>query len=186
MAAPVIPNNLPRYQRIVTTHNKEGKAIVSDVDTTAPWQTNIEHGKAHFSLGWITNDFPVNTAEGADIQTYKNYLEKPPGIVQNSGSVLRIVDASPGHLSPMHRTVSLDYGVVLFGEIELVLDSGETKIMKQGDVCIQRGTMHAWRNTSKTEWARMMYVLQPCRPIEHDGKSLEEDYGNMPGVRASS
>jgi len=46
----------------------------------------------------------------------------------------------------MHRTVSLDYGIVLEGDVELVLDSGEKRAMKQGDVAIQRGTNHAWRN----------------------------------------
>ena len=86
----------------------------------------------------------------------------------------------------MHRTVSLDYGVVLIGEIELILDSGETRLMKAGDICIQRGTMHAWRNTSATEWARMMYVLQPSLPIEIGGQKFGEDYGTMSGVRAST
>lgn len=92
----------------------------------------------------------------------------------------------PEALSPMHRTVSLDYGIVLMGDIELVLDSGETKQMKVGDVCIQRGTNHAWRNTSKTNWARMMYVLQPSLPVEIGGKPLEEELGHMEGVRKSS
>jgi len=86
----------------------------------------------------------------------------------------------------MHRTVSLDYGVVIIGEVELVLDSGETRLMKAGDVCIQRATMHAWRNTSKTEWARMLYVLQPCLPVRVGDKEMEEDYGTMTGVAASS
>lgn len=86
----------------------------------------------------------------------------------------------------MHRTVSIDYGIVLVGEVELILDSGETKLLKTGDVCIQRGTNHAWRNSSKTTWARMMYVLQPSVPIEINGKSLDEDLGHMKGVRGSS
>jgi quercetin dioxygenase-like cupin family protein len=86
----------------------------------------------------------------------------------------------------MHRTVSLDYGVVMHGEIELVLDSGETRLMKQGDICIQRGTMHAWRNASKTEWGRMLYVLQPCKPVVVGDKTLGEDYGTMAGVPPSS
>ena len=86
----------------------------------------------------------------------------------------------------MHRTVSLDYGVVLYGEMELVLDSGETRIMKVGDVSVQRGTNHAWRNTSDTQWARMMYVLQPSLPITINGKPLDEDLGPMEGVRSSS
>lgn len=86
----------------------------------------------------------------------------------------------------MHRTVSLDYGIVLIGEVELLLDSGETRLMKTGDVCVQRGTNHAWRNASQTEWARMMYVLQPSLPIEIQGKRLNEDLGTMEGVRSSS
>lgn len=85
----------------------------------------------------------------------------------------------------MHRTVSLDYGVVLIGEVELVLDSGEVELLKVGDIAIQRATMHAWRNTSETEWARMLYVLTPCEPLTVAGKELKEDYGDMPGVRAS-
>jgi quercetin dioxygenase-like cupin family protein len=86
----------------------------------------------------------------------------------------------------MHRTVSLDYGVVIEGEVELVLDSGETRVLRRGDVAVQRGTMHAWRNTSRTEWARMMYVLQECKPVEVEGKVLGEDYGDMKGVPKSS
>lgn len=79
----------------------------------------------------------------------------------------------------MHRTVSLDYGVVLSGSVELVLDSGETREMQCGDMSIQRGTMHAWRNMSKTEWARMMYVLLEANPIKIEGKELDEDYGGL-------
>lgn len=86
----------------------------------------------------------------------------------------------------MHRTVSLDYGVVLEGEVELVLDSGEVRLMKRGDVAIQRGTNHAWRNPSETKWSRMMYVLQEANEIKVGGKTLGEDYGEgIEGVRSS-
>lgn len=85
----------------------------------------------------------------------------------------------------MHRTVSLDYGVVMLGQIELLLDSGETRLMKPGDICVQRGTMHAWRNASQTEWGRMLYVLQPSKPVAVGDKTLGEDYGTMEGVPPS-
>jgi quercetin dioxygenase-like cupin family protein len=81
----------------------------------------------------------------------------------------------PGALSPMHRTISLDYGVVLEGEIDLILDSGESRHMKRGDISIQRGTNHAWRNRSSTSWARMLYVLQPAEAIVVDGKAMEDN-----------
>ena len=95
-------------------------------------------------------------------------------------------DFVPGHLSPMHRTVSLDYGIVLEGEVELILDSGEKRAMKPGDVAIQRGTMHAWRNMSETKPARMIYVLMPSLPMEIGGQKLGEDLETMAGVRAST
>ena len=86
----------------------------------------------------------------------------------------------------MHRTVSLDYGVVLEGEVELVLDSGATRILKRGAIAVQRGTNHAWRNPSTTRWARMLYVLQESKPLEINGKALGEDYGGgMDDVKPS-
>ena len=75
----------------------------------------------------------------------------------------------------MHRTESIDYGVVLEGTIELVLDSGETRVMRRGDVCVQRGTMHAWKNISQNnEWARMMFVLVSADKVVVGGKELAE------------
>lgn len=95
------------------------------------------------------------------------------------GTVLRLVDMPPGGQSPMHRTVSLDYGVVLDGSVELILDSGEKRVMERGDMSVQRGTIHAWRNMSDTAWARMLYILQESEPILVEGKGLGEDYGGL-------
>ena len=178
-------NNLPSVKRFITTHDpKTKKAIFSDKISEDTVLDPIPN--AVFRLGYVTKGFPVDLNSDADLKSYEPYLKNPPGLVTSGGTVLRFVDVAPGHLSPMHRTVSLDYGVVLEGEMELVLDSGETRKMKRGDVAIQRGTMHAWRNLSETEWGRMMYVLQECRPVEVDGEVLKEDYGTMKGVPASS
>ena len=64
----------------------------------------------------------------------------------------------------MHRTKSLDYGVLLEGEIIAIVDSGEEKTLKKGDLVIQRATNHSWRNPSRTEWARMLFVLVDVEP----------------------
>jgi len=93
--------------------------------------------------------------------------------------VLRLVDMPPGATSPMHRTVSLDYGVVLEGSVELILDDGESRVMERGDMSVQRGTIHAWKNMSKKNWARMLYILQESKPIQVEGKRLGEDYGGL-------
>lgn len=180
-----IENNLPIVKRLITTHDASTKkAVFSDA---IPENIPIDSvGEATFQLAYITKGVPVELNKDADLAVYKPYLESPPGLVTSGGTVLRFVDMAPGLISPMHRTVSLDYGVVLEGEIELVLDSGETKKMTRGDVAIQRGTMHAWRNLSTTSWARMLYVLQESKPVEVGGEVLGEDYGNMEGVPSST
>ena len=180
-------NGLPPVHRFVTDHNDQGKAIFSsDVAEPLNWQ-ELPDG-ARFSLGYATNKFPVDLAAGADVSTYQHYKQNLPGITIPGGTVLRLVDMLPGALSPMHRTVSLDYGVVLEGEVELVLDSGETRLLKRGDIAIQRGTNHAWKNASQTTSARMLYVLQEAAPLEVGGTKLEEDYGpgGIPGVKSST
>jgi quercetin dioxygenase-like cupin family protein len=62
----------------------------------------------------------------------------------------------------MHVLKSLDYGIVVEGEMEMRLDSGEAKVMKRGDVAFQRAPMPGWKNRSDTEWARMFFVLEDC------------------------
>jgi quercetin dioxygenase-like cupin family protein len=57
--------------------------------------------------------------------------------------------------------------------VELILDSGEAKVLKTGDVLIHRGTMHSWRNTSDTEIARMVIVVLPSEDITIGGKGVE-------------
>lgn len=77
----------------------------------------------------------------------------------------------------MHRTQSLDFGIVVEGEIEMVLDGGSVTHLQRGDVAVQRATMHAWKNPSRTEWTRMIFVLQDCKPLEVGGKRYGEDLG---------
>jgi quercetin dioxygenase-like cupin family protein len=183
--AKTLPNGLPAVKRFITDHNAAGKAVFSTAnEETLEWQ-NVG-GIKNFALGYATNNFPVKLDSNDDLRNYEQYLQKKPGIVVPGGTVLRYVDLAPGTVSPMHRTVSLDYGVVLEGQVEFVLDSGESRIMNRGDVAVQRATAHEWRNTSSSEWARLMFVLQESQPVSIGGRALGEDYGkSMPGVRPS-
>lgn len=177
-------NGLRPLDRYITSHDDNGKAVFSTQrPEQLPWQ-ELPDG-ARFSLGYTTDKFPVKLQGDDDLSVYDHYMKNKPGITIPGGTVLRLVDMKPGATSPMHRTVSLDYGVVLEGEVELILDSGEVRLLKRGDVAIQRGTNHAWRNASQESWARMLYVLQEAEPMEIGGKILDEDYGGMPGVRPS-
>ncbi|KAJ9653147.1 hypothetical protein H2198_007659 [Neophaeococcomyces mojaviensis] len=180
----LLDNKLPAIARFITDHDENGKAVFSNrVDESLQWQ-ELPDG-ARFCLGFTTRRTPVDLCNQKDLSDYEKDLENKPGIMIPGGSVLRLVDMRPGAISPMHRTVSLDYGVVLEGEVELVLDSGEVRLMRRGDIAIQRGTNHAWRNASGTEWARMLYVLQESKPIMVGSKLLEEDYGGISGVKPS-
>lgn len=195
MASTRPPKTIRPLKRFITAHNGDGKAIFSNtLSDTMPVQP-IGDG-ADFSLAYTSDHFPAQLNKEADVAEYKNYLANPPGVVVSGGSVCRIVDMQPYAVSPMHRTVSLDYGVVLEGEVELVLDSGETRLMKRGDVAVQRGTNHAWKNVTpdvidpvtsekKGQWARMLYVLMPSGEIEVDGKRLSEVVDGI-GVRSST
>jgi len=176
--------NIRPIYRYITTHDTNGKSVFT---TVLPEELPMKQlpGDAQFGLGYATNHFPPNLNEDSDIKTYNSFLSDLPGVTVPNGTVLRVVDMLPGATSPMHRTVSLDYGVVLEGEVELILDEGETRVLKRGDIAVQRGTIHAWRNTSPDHWARMLYVLQDAAPMTAGGKQLEEDYGGIPDVKPS-
>ncbi|KAJ5682428.1 hypothetical protein N7462_005593 [Penicillium macrosclerotiorum] len=175
---------LPPQNRYITTHNAYGKAVFSNRLPEA--MPNQVFNGVPFSLAYTSSEFPVQLSADADLGKYEANLSTPPGLVISTGSVCRIVDFAPHVESPMHRTVSLDYGVVLEGEVELSLDSGERRILKRGDVAIQRATSHAWKNvTPDSGCARMLYVLIPCRPVHVEGLGLLGEAVDGIGVKAS-
>lgn len=176
-------SGLPQLTRLITSHDATGKAIIHSTDNLS-WQP-YDDGNMNFSIVYATSVFPPNLNKEADIAAYKHIANKTVGLVNPHGTMLRCVDFSPGYVSGMHRTQSLDYGIVLEGSIDMILDSGEVQSMKRGDIAVQRGTMHRWINTSKTEWARMVYILQDCAPLEVDGKTLKEDLGGADYIPAS-
>lgn len=80
----------------------------------------------------------------------------------------------------MHRTLSVDYATVVEGSVELILESGESRVLKAGDTIVQRATMHQWKNASQTEWCRMTVVMMPIEEFVVDGKKLEQEF-RIPG-----
>lgn len=82
---------LPPYQRLITAHNEDGKAVFAKIDETGPWDGSINGGTVGFSLGYTTSTTPVDMTDDKDIAQYKEYLVSPPGLVNKQGSVLRLV-----------------------------------------------------------------------------------------------
>ena len=172
-------SSLRPLQRHITAHDDTGNAIFSTEISPAAPVRQVIGGVMEFSLMYTNDKFPVRMGANKDIEAYSAHLATPPAITIPGGTVCRTVDFAPGYTSPMHRTPSCDFGVVLEGEVELILDSGETRTLKRGDVAVQRGTNHAWRNTSLAQWCRMLYVLQAAEPVVVEGKQLREDEGGI-------
>jgi mannose-6-phosphate isomerase-like protein (cupin superfamily) len=87
-----------------------------------------------------------------------------------NGSVFRIVSFGPGVAPRNHRTESIDYAVVMSGEIDMELDNSVVHL-RVGDVLVQRGTIHNWVNKGK-EPCVIAFVLVAAKPVEVAGKVL--------------
>jgi len=125
-------------------------------------------GAADFQLVWTTPKVPADNNDNADGAVVD------AGLTLKGGSVIRIVDMLPGKASPMHRSFSIDYGIVLAGELELELDGGELVRLEPGDIVVQRGTNHLWRNPSAETVCRIAFVLIEALPVKIDGRHLGE------------
>ena len=168
-------SNLNPLHTFITGHDLSGEKAVFVDKRPAQW-TQIDDKSMDFHVPYTTSEFPVSMTNDADLTQHDKVLASGNlKLVNPGGTVCRIVDFAPGFTCSMHRTQSLDYGVVLDGEMVLILDGGEEQLMKRGDVAVQRGTNHAWRNGSETSWARMLFMLQESLPLEIGGKELGDN-----------
>src|SRR6516162_8312634 len=93
---------------------------------------------------WSTDKMPIDNSDAAAELQRKGFVVRHNYVGSGQGSVCRVVEFAPGGAKFMHRTETLDYAICLKGECDLELDDGRTVPMKAGDICVQRGTMHAW------------------------------------------
>ncbi|KAF6223934.1 hypothetical protein HO133_010508 [Letharia lupina] len=172
-----LSQGLPGLTHHITGHDASGLAIVES-DRPATWTPRINDTMA-FDVVYTTSTFPPNMNGNADLTAHDKLIQSDElGLVNPNGTVARMVDFGPGTEALMHRTQSLDYGIVIEGEVEMILDDGVKRIMRRGDVAVQRGTNHGWRNVSSTEWARMFFVLQDAQKIKIGDKELGADFSN--------
>lgn len=167
-----------RFRRVVTGDNASGRShIVADGEP--PALTVAERPGYRVSNVWVTSATPASISAPDRVAAHKGILPPP------RGNLLRVIDYPPeaadpaerkrqlaatfGKLYPdaehhlddkhpgMHRTLTVDYAIVLEGEITAMLDDDET-VLRAGDILIQRGTNHAWANRSGKP-ARICFVL---------------------------
>ena len=138
-------------RRVVTGHDPAGKSVFL-ADGAPPVVRTAPDGAAFHEL-WSTPAMPAPIGPTEPEPTERS-LTVPP---DPNGTKIRINEFPPGAVSPMHRTQTVDYGIVIEGEMVLVLDDSET-VLRAGDVVVQRGTNHRWENRSGTT-ARVAFIL---------------------------
>jgi quercetin dioxygenase-like cupin family protein len=171
------------FRRVVTGHNAQGKAVILE-DAPPPRTARIggDIGPVFYEV-WNTRETPVRIDRASGEPAEARIVLTPP----KNGTRIRVLDIPPederltklsaeqarAHFAEvgaaaahsatmsrhafMHRTESIDYGIVLEGEITLILDEGETTV-RAGDIVIQRGTNHGWANRSGKN-CRIAFVL---------------------------
>jgi quercetin dioxygenase-like cupin family protein len=154
-----------QIRRVVTGHDADGRAIVK-IDEVARNVISNRPG-AQSAVIWTTQSFPVdNTGEGDEAL-------RETGTTLPGGTVFRVVEFSPGVAPRNHRTDSIDYAVVIAGEIDMMLD-GTTVHLRAGDVLVQRGTIHDWINNG-SEPCVIAFALIDAKPVEAGGQVLKAE-----------
>jgi quercetin dioxygenase-like cupin family protein len=151
-----------QLRRVVTGHDANGKAVVK-IDEISKNLASSRQGQAACVV-WTTESFPVNNTGDADAGL------RQVGTTLNNGTVFRVVEFGPGVAPRNHRTDSIDYAVVISGEIDMELDDSVVHL-KAGDVLVQRGTIHNWVN--RGSWPCVIaFVLIDAKPVDIAGKVL--------------
>ena len=151
-------------RRVVTGHDEQGNAVVKIDEVVSHWRDGRPGAKV--CNVWTTDTAPANNSGDADGGKREGKFT-----MINNGSVFRILEFKPGLEARMHRTDSIDYIVVMLGEIDMELDNGVEVHIKAGDVMVQRGTVHNWINRG-TESCVLAVILIHADPVVAGGKTL--------------
>lgn len=144
-------SSLPPIRRIVTDHDADGHAVIGQDEILTP-ANPLDPKGGPVPPDSLTPGFTSIYRTDAHPASAQGSWHDPHGRMQNlvggEGVMCRFVDFppvppdAPQSVNFMHRTDSVDYGVVMEGEIELVLEKGQRTLMKKGDICVQRATNH--------------------------------------------
>jgi quercetin dioxygenase-like cupin family protein len=151
-----------QVRRVITGHDANGRAVVK-IDEVSKNITSSRPG-ATACVVWTTESFPVNNTGDVDEGLRK------VGTTLKNGTVFRVIEFAPGVAPRNHRTDSIDYAVVVSGEIDMEVENSVVHL-KAGDVLVQRGTIHNWVNRGTTPCV-MAFVLIDAKPVAVDGKVL--------------
>jgi quercetin dioxygenase-like cupin family protein len=151
-----------QVRRVITGHDGNGRAIVK-IDEVCKHLGSGRPGATAANI-WTTEGFPANNDGAADEGLRK------VGTTLANGTIFRVIEFAPGLAARNHRTDSIDYIVIISGEIDMELDDSVVHL-KAGDVMVQRGTIHNWVNNG-TAPCVLAVILIDAKPVEAGGKTL--------------
>jgi quercetin dioxygenase-like cupin family protein len=154
-----------QLRRVVTGHDANGHAVVK-IDEIAENSPAARPGRSACVV-WTTEGFPVDNTGNEDGG------KRQVGTTLNNGTVFRVVEFLPGVSPRVHRTDSIDYAIVMSGEIDMEMDDSVVHL-KAGDVLVQRGTIHNWVNRG-ADPCKIAFVLIDAKPVEAGGKVLHAE-----------
>ena len=161
-------------RRIVTGHDSNAKAIIASDERLEAKPRPGRPGATSVEI-WSTNRMPVDLSDEAAEGQRQGLVKRHNYVGSGAGTVIRTLQLEPGGGRFMHRTETLDYGIVLSGECDLELDDGLTTRVSTGDIIVQRGTMHAWVNNGSTPCV-LAFVLLDALPAVVGDEDLTAVY----------
>jgi len=159
-----------QVRRIVTGHDTDGKAVVASDERLTAVSRRIGANITGCEI-WSTDRMPVDNSAAADAAQRAGFVKRYNYVGTGQGTTIRITEWAPGHARFTHRTETVDYAILLSGEIDLELDNVETVHLKPGDVVVQRGTIHTWINRGSVP-AVTAFILIDAKPAEVNGEEL--------------
>ncbi|KAI0692790.1 hypothetical protein BC835DRAFT_1277021 [Cytidiella melzeri] len=161
-------SDLPPIRRIVTTHNEQGLGVVQHDDNL---DMKVTFPGAKSLPVWTSNGVPAKDNNDETDGAFRP-VSGPFGVVAPGATFCGYTELAPGAMASWHRTPSLDHNILISGKLILMMEDGSEYLLdKPGDVVIQKGTMHAWRNPGP-EVARWVAVLVDAEPAVVNGRQM--------------
>lgn len=165
-------------QHITTFSPETGASIFSPKIPSTQQAHAIPLGKITYL--YTTHSHPPNLSTESDIDAYaKDRVQglPPTSPVPLGGTNASLIELAPGASTPVRRTITVGVFGVVKGAVRLWLDSGEERVLEEGDVVVLRGAKHWWRNETEDEgWAKLMVFAMSVPGFEVGGKKVDAEW----------
>ena len=165
-----------QVRRVVVANDSSGKSTATSDETLTAKAVGAGLDISGCEL-WVTDQMPVDNTESTTAEQEKGSLERFHNLyVRNGqGTAFRVTAIAPDAPTEFHRTETVDYDIVIQGELDLHLDGNQTLRLKAGDTVIVRGALHAWSNPG-TEPALIAFVMVDADPVVVNRQTLGQHY----------